>query len=250
MRVLVTGAAGYIGRHLTAGLGDQFDLRLGDVRPIDDPRFVPLDVADPRQARAAAEGVEAIIHLAIASGHEGEFEDDEFNSRRFDVNVKGTMNILSAAVRAGVERFVFTSSLMVVWGSEPPALVPSDAPGRPLGTYAITKHLGEVLCEDFARTSALSVVCLRIPKPIDPKDPVWQKAPIRPQWLPFPDLIQAYRLALVAPDIGFEIITVVGESSSRRWDLSKAERVLGYRPTCRLEDLGFLLGAEDEPYPP
>ncbi|MBI1901012.1 MAG: NAD(P)-dependent oxidoreductase [Planctomycetia bacterium] len=249
MRVLVTGAGGYIGRRLTAGLEGEFELRLGDVWPIDDPRFVGLDVTDPRQAYAAAQGIEAIIHLAIASGHEGEHEDDEFNGRRFDVNVKGTMNVLSAARRAGVRRFVFTSSLMVVWGYQPPALVASHAPARPVGTYAVTKHLGEVLCEDAARNEGLSIVCLRIPKPVDVDDPVWKKGPVRPQWLAFPDLIQAYRLALLVREIGFEIITVVGESSRRRWDLSKAERVLGYRPTCRLEDLGFRLGEENEPYP-
>lgn len=70
-------------------------------------------------------------------------------------------------------------------------------------------------------------------------DPRWQGRAIRPQWLAFPDLIQAYRLALTVPDIGFEIITVVGESSRRRWDLERARKVLGYRPAIRLEDRGY-----------
>jgi saccharopine dehydrogenase-like NADP-dependent oxidoreductase len=59
---------------------------------------------------------------------------------------------------------------------------------------------------------------------------------------------QAYRLSLAAPNIGFEIVTVVGESSRRRWDLSKAEKLLGYRPTIRLEDLGYQLGDDREPF--
>src|SRR5436189_161076 len=118
MRVLITGASGYVGGRLVRGLGADFDLRLGD-------RTVPD--ADPRR-----------------------------------------------------------------W-------VASDAPPRPVGTYAVTKQLAEVLCEQYARSFGLSVVCLRIPKPIDPDDPNWRGRRIRPQWLAFADLVNAYRLALRAP---------------------------------------------------
>jgi uronate dehydrogenase len=60
-------------------------------------------------------------------------------------------------------------------------------------------------------------------------------------------LIEAYRLALTAPEIGFEVVTIVGEGSRRRWDLSRAEKVLGYRSSIRLEGLGHHLGSEREP---
>ena len=91
---------------------------------------------------------------------------------------------------------------------------------------------------------AISALCLRIPKPFDIDDPRFRNTPILPQWLAFPDLIQAYQLALKAPDVGYEIITLVGESSRRRWDLSIAEKLLGYRPRYRLEDLGYSLREE------
>jgi nucleoside-diphosphate-sugar epimerase len=188
--------------------------------------------------------IDAVIHLAIASGHEGEYEDDEFNQRRFDVNVKGTWNVLEAASRAGVRRFVHTSSLMVVWGYLPPDRVASDAPARPVGTYAQTKYLAEIVCEQAALTSDLSVFCLRIAKPIDLDDAAWKHSPLRPQWIAFPDLLEAYRLAVTAAGVRFEIVTIVGESGQRRWDLSKAERVLGYRPRYRLEEMGYTLGDE------
>ena len=90
------------------------------------------------------------------------------------------------------------------------------AAARPVGTYALTKHLAEVTCEHFAREHGLSVVCLRIPKPVDLGNTWFRQRLIRPQWLAFPDLIQAYRLALTAP-LDFEIVTVVGESSHRRY---------------------------------
>jgi uronate dehydrogenase len=249
MRVLITGAEGYIGRHLSRGLEADHDLRLGDLSvPESAVRWVRLDVTRPDEVAAALQGVEAVVHLAVASGHEGDYEDDAFNQLRFDVNVKGTWNVLEAARQAGVRRFVFTSSLMVVWGYPPPEWVPGDAVPRPVGTYAVTKQMGELLAEHHARSFGLSVVCLRIPKPIDTANPAWKQRPIRPQWLAFPDLVQAYRRALAAPGIGFEVVTVVGESTRRRWDLGKAEKVLGYRPTIRLEELGYRLGDEREPF--
>jgi uronate dehydrogenase len=248
-RVLITGAAGYIGRRLSRALDEDHDLRLADVAPpAGGARWVRLDVTQPDQVAEAMQGVEAVIHLAVASGHEGDYEDDAFNQLRFDVNVKGTWNVLEAARRAAVQRFVFTSSLMVVWGYEPPQWVAGDAPPRPVGTYAVTKHMGELLCRHYAQTFGMSLVCLRIPKPIDLTDPAWQGRRIRPQWIAFADLVQAYRRALTAPDIGFEIVTVVGESSRRRWDLAKAEQLLGYRPTTRLEEMGYQLGDERETF--
>jgi uronate dehydrogenase len=236
MRILITGAAGYIGRRLVPVLAREHDVVRGDLDA--------LDVTQFDQVERAMRGVEAVVHLAIASGHDGEWEDDAFNQLRFDVNVKGTCNVLEAARRANVRRVVHTSSLMVVWGYEPPSWVEADAAPRPVGTYALTKQLAETLCEHYSRQHGLSIACLRIAKPIDLDEPRWKETPIRPQWIAFPDLIEAYRLALIAPDIAFEIVTLVGESCKRRWDLAKAERVLGYRPHIRLEALGYQLGSE------
>lgn len=249
MRVLMTGAAGYVGRHLARGLEGVHELRLADVQPSDgEARFVSADVTRLDDMLRVMDGVDAVVHLAVASGLEGEVEDDAFNQRRFDVNVKGTYNVLEAARRHGVRRVVHTSSIMVTWGYPSGEHIASDAPPRTAGTYSLTKSLAEGVCEHFARTYGLSVVCLRIPKPIDPRDPRWQGRRLRPQWLAFADLIQAYQLALTAADVGFEIITVVGEAARRLWDLEKARRVLGYRPGASLEQMGFQMGDEREAF--
>jgi uronate dehydrogenase len=249
MRVLITGAAGYVGRHLTRGLEGQHELRLADVQPLDnEPCFVSADVTRLDDMLRVMDGMEAVMHLAVASGLEGEVEQDAFNQLRFDVNVKGTYNVLEAARRHGIRRVVHTSSVMVAWGYPPHERIASDAPPRTLGTYSLTKSLAEGVCEHFARNHGMSIVCLRIPKPIDPRDPRWQGRRLRPQWLAFADLIQAYQLALAAADIDFEIITVVGESAQGRWELQKARRVLGYRPTASLEQMGYTMGDEREAF--
>jgi len=151
MRILITGATGHVGRHIWRGLEADHELRLGARRvPEGDPRWVRLDVTPPTEVMAAMTDIEAVIHLAVATGHEGDYEEDTFNQQRFDVNVRGTWNVLEAARRAGVRRVVHTSSIMVVWDYPPPQLVPGDAPPRPLGTYALTKQMGETLCRYYA----------------------------------------------------------------------------------------------------
>jgi uronate dehydrogenase len=245
MKVLITGAGGCVGRRLSRHLAPRHELVLGDLQP--GPDFRHLDITRLGSVEAACAGIDAVIHLAVASGMEGEIEDDAFNELRWDINVKGTGHVFEAAVRCGVRRVVHTSSLMVVWGYGPGEYVGPDAEPRPVGTYAITKHLGEVIARDYHQRHGLSTVCLRIAKPVDVEDPATRPGPIRPQWIAFPDLCRAYELALTAPDIGFEIMHMVGESSARRWDLSKAEQVLGYRPEYRLEEMGYEFSASTVP---
>jgi len=244
MRILITGAAGLIGRQLTRYLTPHHELVLADLHAPEEAGWIRMDVTRIEDVVRASAGVDAVIHLAIASGAEGEYEDDPFNALRFDVNVKGTYNVFEAARRCGVGRVVYTSSLTVVWGYGPGEYVGADAEARPVGSYAVTKHLGEVIARDYHQRFGLSAVCLRIAKPVDLEDPTIRERPIRPQWVPFPDLCQAYRRAVEVPELEFEIIHLVGESSRRRWDLSRAQEVLGYRPEYRLEELGYQLGAD------
>jgi len=250
MRVLITGAAGYVGRYFARHWQTDDELILGDIHPDEnDPRFIPLDITDPIQTRAAMQGVDAVIHLA-KQADEGPMEGDDLNGKRFDVNVKGTFNLLEAARDAGVKRFIFTSTVMTVLGYEEPQWVASDAEPKPVGSYALTKQLCEVMCAHYAHAFEMSIVCLRIPKPIDLEHPLWKVHPLRPQWVPFPDLMQAYQKSLTAEIEGCEVITIVGESSKRRWDLSKAQKILGYQPALIPEELGYQMGTEDQPIPP
>jgi len=249
MKVLITGARGTIGSKLVPALENDCDLRLLSRAHVPgDPRWLQVDLGDFRQTREALEDIEMVIHLAIASGRQGDYEGEAFNSERFDTNVKGTYHLFQAAHQAGVRRVIYTSSLTVVWGYPYPAKVAGDAPARPVGTYALTKQLGEQIAAYFAAVYRLPSLTMRIPAPIDIDDPKSRETPILPQWIAFPDLVQAYQLALKAPDIDRQIITIVGESSKRRWDLSLAEGLLGYRAQCRLEEMGYTLRQEPDTY--
>ncbi len=237
--ILVTGATGAVGRSVLPWLEERFSLRLVSLDPPgDDARRIQADLLDWPALSAALRGVDSVLHLAVASGHSGVYEDDAFNDRRFDVNVKGTFHVFEAARRAKVRRVVHVSSLMVVWGHGQTGPVPGDASPRPVGTYALTKGLSEQIACYYAENHGLEVLTLRIAAPLDIDDPHQLRQPVRPQQVPLPDLAQAFVRALTAPLQRYEIVTVVGESSRCIWDLGPARRVLGYEPRYRLDDLG------------
>jgi uronate dehydrogenase len=237
--ILVTGATGEVGRGVLPWLQNCFRLRLLALDPPgQDPRRIQADLLDWEALSAAMRGVESVLHLAVAPGHSGVYEDDAFNDRRFDVNVKGTFHVFEAARRAGVRRVVYVSSLMVVWGYGSAGPVPGDAPARPAGTYALTKALSEEIARHYADTHGMEVITLRIAAPLDLNNPEQLCRPVRPQQVPLPDLAQAFIRALTVPLERYEVVTVVGESSRRIWDLGPARRVLGYEPRYRLDDLG------------
>ena len=108
MKVLVTGATGEVAKGVIPELERQFDLRFLDLDPGMDSRFVQADIRtlDARLI-SAFQGMDAVIHMAFATGHTGTYEDDGFNDLRFDVNVKGTWHVFEAARRAHITR-VFT----------------------------------------------------------------------------------------------------------------------------------------------
>jgi uronate dehydrogenase len=215
-----------------------FDLRLLAPESSADPRHVRADILDWHALASAVRGARSILHLAVASGHSGVFEDDAFNDQRFDVNVKGTYHVFEAARRAGVRRVVNVSSLMVVWGYGTDTAVPGDAAPRPVGTYALTKALSEQIARHYAESHGLEVVTLRIAAPLDIESPNLRRIPVRPQQVPFPDLAQAFAKALTVPLSGYQTVTIVGDSTRCTWDLEAARRVLGYEPSHRLDDLG------------
>jgi uronate dehydrogenase len=240
--ILVTGATGEVARGVVPLLEPQLPLRLLALEsPGGDPRRVQADLLDWHALGKAMNGATAVLHLATASGHSGTYEDDAFNDRRFDVNVKGTFHVFEAAHRLGVKRVVHVSSVMVTWGHAKQRggfLVPGDASPHPVGTYALTKVLGERIAEHYSRAHGMEVIVLRIAAPLDINDPALSGKRVRPQQVPFPDLAQAFTKALTVPLDGFHIVTVVGESSQRIWDLEPAQRILGFTPRIRLDDLG------------
>jgi UDP-glucuronate 4-epimerase len=178
-RVLVTGAAGFVGstlvdRLLAEGrevLGlDSFDPFYPEVEKrrnlagaLAHPRF-RLERADIRDAAAlersfAAGGCSGVVHLAALAGVRPSLARP---AEYADVNVRGTAVLLEAAARHGCPRVVFASSSSVYGERASGPFRESDPVERPVSPYAATKRAGELLAHTFHHAHGLSVTCARI----------------------------------------------------------------------------------------
>ncbi|MCK8787676.1 NAD-dependent epimerase/dehydratase family protein [Roseomonas sp. NAR14] len=168
MRILVTGAAGFVGRALTRRL--LAESRRPTVLAVDltlpegpaDQRFVLLagSITDPAVlARIAVTPPDVIYHLASVPG--GAAEADY--ARGAEANVVALLRFLqSAAGWPSRPRFVFASSI-AVFGTDFPALVDDGTPARPASTYGAQKRIGEILLADLIRRGDLRGCSVRLP---------------------------------------------------------------------------------------
>jgi len=167
MTVLVTGGAGYIGSHMVHALVETGE----SVVVIDNlstgfshylPEGVPLfigDVADENLVEGviAAHGVDAIIHFAGSVVVPDSMRDPLSYYRN---NTMATRNLLSAAVKCGVRRFIF-SSTAAVYGNPDSMPVAEDARTRPLSPYGSSKLMTEIMLHDIAPAYGMEFVVLR-----------------------------------------------------------------------------------------
>lgn len=144
MRVLVTGASGFLGQATAAAVrAAGHEVRTFQRRPsgVEGVSDVLGSMTDPAAVARAVDGIEAVVHLAAKVSLAG--DPDDF----VRVNVDGTRTLLDAARGAGVERFVFVSSPSVAHTGS--SLVGADAgpaePARARGDYARTKAAAELL---------------------------------------------------------------------------------------------------------
>ena len=167
MRILVTGGAGYIGSVTTEVLCDRGDtvivyddLSCGH-RAAVDPRatFVEGNLHDTDRVQAAlsGHGVEAVMHLA-AYALVGESVTDP--GKYYRNNVMGGVSLLEATQRAGVRRFVF-SSTCAIFGQPARMPIEEDDPKAPLNPYGATKLAFEGALDAYERAYGIHSICLR-----------------------------------------------------------------------------------------
>lgn len=156
-KILVTGTEGEVGRDLLPQLSDRYAVTGFDLRPHTGAmKAVQGDLTRPEDIAGAAEGMDAIVHLAALLCRN---EPD----RSVDLNVKATANALQAAVDKRVRRFVYCSTVWVSGhgATEPYQPIDEAVPCQPVCMYGQTKWLGELMVDWYARRHGLETVIIR-----------------------------------------------------------------------------------------
>lgn len=165
MRVVITGGAGFIGSHLVEAWEDRAEVivldnfRTGFEHNLVGRkcRLVNGSIENPELARELMQGADYVFHMAAMVS-----VPESVNNPRETValNVNGLLNVLDAAVEAGVKKVVFSSSA-AVYGNNPTVPKVEDMLPEPLSPYAITKLDGEHYLEFYRKEFGLQTVALR-----------------------------------------------------------------------------------------
>ena len=172
MKILITGISGRIGANLAKALIDAGHEVRGLIWP-NDRRLnkladLPLELVegslvDVTDVNRAVAGVDAVCHLGAAFQGGGPFTNEEY----FEINVRGTFNMLEAARQNSgrLQQFFFASSDALyekyIPGGVPEPIREDEFPLRPQGSYALTKLLGEEMCLGYARNDTLPITVFR-----------------------------------------------------------------------------------------
>lgn len=178
MRVLVTGAAGFIGSHVAERLLadghsvwglDNFDpyyeesvkrRNLESALTNSRMHFVEGDIRDEVLLAGLFDSVpfDLVVHLAARPGVRPSIAEPDLC---YDVNVTGTLRLLEIMRRRHVSRLVFASSSSVYGEDAAPPFAEDQAADHPVSPYAASKRSGELLCHTWHKLWGTSVHCLR-----------------------------------------------------------------------------------------
>ncbi len=177
MKALVTGAAGFIGSHLTERLLkdgwtvvgiDSFDpfydprikrSNIAGCLSHPDFRLVEADIRDKAAMERAVEPeTDVIVHLAARAGVRPSIAEPVLYA---DVNINGTVTLLEIARQRGIPKFVFASSSSVYGNNRKVPFSETDNVDFPISPYAATKKAGELICHTYHHLHDLAINCLR-----------------------------------------------------------------------------------------
>jgi uronate dehydrogenase len=222
-RLLVTGAAGHLGRVLRPRLQHACEwLRLSDIEPMEPAsageEVCPAALEDRAQVLALLDGVDAVLHL-------GGVSTEKTWESICAANIVGLVNLYEAARHHGTRRIVFASSNHVTGFYRQDEVITPRHPVRPDGFYGLSKAFGENLAQLYWDRHCLETVSLRIGSSFAaPRD-----RRMLATWLSFDDLERLVRAALIAPVVGHTVVYGASDNPCGWWDNTQAAH-LGFRP--------------------
>ena len=228
-RLLITGAAGNLGRELRAGLAPLAStLRLTD-RDAMDPagpgeEVIQADLGDFDAILDVVAGCDAVVHFGAAPVEKP--WEEILNS-----SIKGGYNVYEAARRHGIRRIVYASSIHAVGYVRREEGADTDTEHRPDTLYGLSKCFVEDLAKLYFHKFGIESACLRInscfPEPADRRHLA--------TWMSFRDLVQLVTRCLTAERIGHSVIYGISDNRERFFSNDRV-RHIGYVPQDSAED--------------
>jgi uronate dehydrogenase len=243
-RVLITGAAGHIGKVLRKGLAGRYQLlRVSDVVPIKDAgrgeEAVVADVQDFAATHASMKGIDCVVHLgALPVEHPWE--------QILPINIAGTYNVFEAARQQGVKRIVFASSNHAIGYYRRTQRIDHTAQPRPDSRYGLSKAFGEALGHLYADKHNMSVISLRIGTC---KERPTERRHLS-TWLSHRDTVQLARCCIEAQNVHCLVVYGVSNNPRSWWDNTAAAQQLSYVPQDNAEEFAAEILAKAEKNPP
>ncbi|GFO95942.1 nucleoside-diphosphate-sugar epimerase [groundwater metagenome] len=165
LKILVTGGMGQVGSYLAERLSenneitilDNFSNSLNNIKFPSNIKIIKGDIRDPKIVNELASKANTIIHTAAQTSVSKSIEDPVYDA---DNNINGTLNLLEAARRSDIGRFIYISSA-AVYGDPITLPINEEHPTNPLSPYGLSKLTGEKYARLYYNLYELPTVCLR-----------------------------------------------------------------------------------------
>jgi nucleoside-diphosphate-sugar epimerase len=229
-KILIIGSKGVIGKILTGALSNRFDIYGIDMKEGNERNYFRADISnyeDLDEIFKKIGCIDCIVHLAGNPNQNASWESVLKN------NIIGTRNIYECAKEHRIKKVVFASSIHVL-----NALRKLREPSQPRITvdhlfctdsdYGSSKAFGEIIARQYFERYKIKSVCLRIGCVLRDDDPTG-KADLLNIWLSHRDLVELIERS-VRSDIKFGIYYGVSNNKENSFDISNAQKELGYRP--------------------
>ncbi len=236
-RILITGAAGNLGRLFRERMRDRAELlRLSDIDPIDDAaaheECVQCDLSDSAAVEDLVEGCDAVLHFGGVST-EQTFEPI------LQANIVGAFNLYEAARRHGQPRIMFASSNHVTGFHPVTSVLDAMSPMRPDGLYGVSKCFGEALARMYFDKFGQETLIVRIgscfPEPRDHR--------MLTTWLGAEDFVALVDRMFEVPVLGCPVVYGASRNGAQWWD-NRHAGYLGWQPAQSSEPWRERLAAE------
>jgi uronate dehydrogenase len=222
-RLLLTGAAGALGRQLRPRLKRLCTtLRVSDIAELGSAaageELRPARLEDAQAVHALLDGVNAVVHL-------GGVSTEQPWQPILEANVMGVVHLYEAARKHGVKRIVFASSNHVTGFYRQDDVISPRDPVRPDGFYGLSKAWGENVSRFYFDRYGIESACLRIGSSFpEPKD-----RRMLATWLSYDDLERLVTACLTTPVLGHTVAYGVSDNTATWWDNTGA-RHIGFKP--------------------